>query len=134
MSDTILTEDYCCECDETVHQVFSEKDFFAHKVGRIRCPNCGHAILPCNECEDHDACGNCPWKKAAVYDAMSDEAYIRHLRTDDPELYKMFKSGDMGDHFMGIIEKVERELKNEEKRVRKNTKKKRKPTDAMLCA
>lgn len=104
---SVLLEEYCGECDETVHQVFTEKAFSAHKVGRIRCPNCGHAILPCNECEDHDACGDCPWKRAEIDKPMSDEAYIRFIRTEDPELYEMFKNGDNGDYYKVIIEKIE---------------------------
>ena len=109
---SILLEEYCDECDETVHQVFTEKAFLAHKVGRIRCPNCGHVILPCNECGDHDACGDCcPWRHAEIDKPMSDEAYIHYLRDFHPTVYEMFSSGECGDHYKGIIEKIEGESK-----------------------
>ena len=76
----ILTENFCPECDEVVHQVFDREDFYRHEVGALYCPKCGHLILPCNECDDHSNCMDCPWSKCAERStAMSDEAYMRYL-------------------------------------------------------
>lgn len=111
----ILTENYCDECNEVVHAVFDERDFYAHKIGTIRCPACGHIIMPCNECEDHDACGDCPWSRlheSKASAAMSDEAYIHYLHDCEPKFYKMFRDGEMGDHYAKIIEKIEKEAGN----------------------
>lgn len=104
----ILTENYCDECDEVLNQVFDKKAFFAGKVGALICPKCGHVMMPCNECEDHDACGDCPWAKADKCVAMSDEAYIRYIRAYEPKTYKMLKSGDNGDYYAKIIAKIEK--------------------------
>ena len=104
---SVLLEEYCNECDEVLHQAFSTKAFYNCKVGRLRCPKCGAVMVPCNECEDHDACNNCPWKDAEICDAMSDEAYIHYLRDIHPTVYEMFRSGKCGDYYRGIIEKIE---------------------------
>lgn len=103
----ILTEDYCDECDEVLNQVFDERQFFSYKVGALICPKCGHVTMPCNECEDHDACGDCPWRKAKATKAMSDEAYMRYLKAHEPKIYKIFKDGENGDYYAEIIKKIE---------------------------
>lgn len=103
----ILTENYCDECDEVLHQVFGRRAFFAHQVGALICPTCGHVTMPCNECEDHDACDNCPWANAEESNTMSDEAYMRYLKACEPKIYKKFKDGEMGDHYAKVIKKIE---------------------------
>lgn len=103
----IITEDFCDECDEVLHQVFARKAFFAHQVGVVICPKCGHATMPCNECENHDACGNCPWTNAEKPNTMSDEAYMRYLKSHEPKIYKKFKDGENGDYYAEIIKKIE---------------------------
>lgn len=103
----ILTENYCDNCDEVLNQVFSTKAFYAGKVGALICPKCGHVTMPCNECEDHDACGDCPWEKSERCVAMSDESYIRYLRAYEKDSYNMFKSGENGDYYDKIIKKIE---------------------------
>lgn len=120
MNKAILTEDYCTECDEEVHQVFGEKAFLAHQVGRVRCPTCGSIVLPCNECEDNLACDNCPWASASIEKSMSDEAYIRYIRTEEPDLYELFRSGRNGNYYRDIIEKVEKELKEKKAKAEKD--------------
>lgn len=105
--DNILTENYCNECDEVLHQVFDYNDFYAHKVGALICPNCGHVTMPCNECENHNACGHCPWAKAEKSNTMSAEAYMRYLKSYEPRLYKIFKDGENGDYYAEIIKKIE---------------------------
>ena len=66
---TLEMENTCNRCDCTVDTKCDEDAFWLHKVGRIRCPECGAVILPCNECaaetpySERD-CDNCPWKKA----------------------------------------------------------------------
>jgi hypothetical protein len=57
----MMTENYCTECDEVVHQVFDDEAFYNHTVGTITCPKCGSIVMPCNECDDHSKCGECPW-------------------------------------------------------------------------
>ena len=103
----VLTENYCDECDEMLHQVFFLKAFRDHKVGAVICPKCGHVTMPCNECEDHGDCGNCPWGVSEASAAMSDEAYMRFQKSHEPKIYKKFKDGEMGDHFAKVIKKIE---------------------------
>lgn len=107
MNRHILTENYCDECDEVLNQVFDYKAFRSHKVGALICPKCGHVTMPCNECEDHDGCGDCPWAKSERTVAMSDESYMRYLRAYEPEIYREIKSGDNGDYYAEIIKKIE---------------------------
>ena len=104
----ILTENFCDECDEVLNQVFDEKAFYAGKVGALICPKCGHVTMPCNECEAHDACGDCPWAKSDRCVAMSDESYMRYLRAYEPATYKLFKSGENGHYYDKIIAKIEK--------------------------
>lgn len=103
----ILIENYCDECDEVLHQVFDEGQFLSHKVGALICPNCGHVTMPCNECENHADCGNCPWANAEKSNTMSDEAYMRYLKSHEPKIYKKFKDGENGDYYAEIIKKIE---------------------------
>lgn len=105
--DSILTENYCNDCDEVLNQVFDIDAFYEHKVGALICPKCGCVNMPCNECEDHDDCGNCPWANADRCVAMSDESYMRYLRAYEPETYKLFKSGEDGHYYDKIIKKIE---------------------------
>ena len=106
----ILTENFCPECDEVVHQVFNAEDFFNHKVGLMICPKCGATIQPCNECETHDACGDCPWMKNIMEKSkvMSDESYMRYLKAHEPKIYEMFKSGENGNYYDKVIAKIEK--------------------------
>lgn len=110
----MVTENYCDQCDNVLHAVFDEKEFYAHNVGRIACPECGTIAVPCNECEDykHKSCDNdCPWKKAKITTAMSDEEYIRWIRKNQSKVYEVFRSGKNGDHYLPIIRKIEAEDK-----------------------
>jgi hypothetical protein len=104
----MLLENYCDECDEVVHAVFNDDDFINHRIGTIRCPVCGSTILPCNECENHDMCSECPWDNVPPEDAMSDEAYMRYIRAYEPWLYEKFVNGEMGNHYDDIIKKIEK--------------------------
>lgn len=103
----MLTENFCDECDEVLHQVFAKGQFFSHKVGALICPKCGHVTMPCNECEDHDACADCPWQNTEAMKAMSDEAYMCYLKANEPKLYRLFKRGDNGDYYGEVIKKIE---------------------------
>ena len=72
-------EEYCDDCDRMVCAVFSREDFDAHKVGRIRCRH-GHVVMPCQECEDHDQCHDCPWKDAEIVDE-EDRSHLKGKKT-----------------------------------------------------
>ena len=68
-----MTENFCDTCDAVVNVVFGVEDFWAFKVGRVRCPACGAVLMPCNECfgtdvSDKYGCAKCPWGDAAVSD------------------------------------------------------------------
>lgn len=78
------TENYCGTatggCDNALLAIFDSDEFWAFKVGPVRCPDCGEVNMPCNECfgtsiEDEFGCSNCPWKNARVTDAMTDEEF-----------------------------------------------------------
>ena len=90
-TDYVLTENYCDECDQVVHAVFDRDAFFDHRVGVVSCDQCGHKVMPCNECETRTDCGNCPWRNADAAKPMSDEDYLRFLREHEPECYKAVK-------------------------------------------
>lgn len=63
---TTLLEETCAECDAVVTAFVDGRAFAEHRAGRIRCPECGAAIRPCNGCEEHDRCDECPYAEAAV--------------------------------------------------------------------
>lgn len=113
----ILCENYCDECDEMVHTLVNEKDFYDFKVGRIRCPNCGAIIHPCNECLDENGqhydcginCKDCPWYKAKIVKPLTDEEYMRYLKDNEPKMYETYKNGKQGDYYNEIISKLEYE-------------------------
>ena len=105
---SMMTENYCDECDAVVHAVFDEDDFYNHRVGTVKCPDCGETILPCNECEDHSACSQCPWSGVPATEAMSDEAYVRYERSVNPKVFEMFKNGDMGEVYQKVALEIEK--------------------------
>ena len=106
---TMLTENYCDECYEVVHAVFDMDDFYAHRIGTIRCPNCGHVIMPCNECDDHDGCGDCPWRGVHPEEAMSDEATLRYIRDTTPKMFRYYLDGSMGEAMQKVAKKIQNE-------------------------
>jgi len=70
-------ENTCTKCDCTISTVCNAEDFWAHKVGRVRCPECGAIVMPCNECAaetpiDKRDCDNCPWKRAKILEEKND--------------------------------------------------------------
>lgn len=103
----IITENYCTGCDNIVHQVFNDEDFYNHKVGLIECPECGMLIRPCNECDDNSRCAYCPWNKAKISDAMTEEEHILWYKENDTKIYKMMKNGDLGEGYKELIEELE---------------------------
>lgn len=103
----IMTENYCDDCDDVLHAVFDGFDFFNYKVGRIRC-KCGCIVKPCNECEiDHiRSCANCPYDKAKVVDAMTDEEYAKWEKENEPETFALMLKGELGEHYEKVAKKV----------------------------
>jgi hypothetical protein len=101
----MMTENYCDGCDNVVHQVFNEEDFYNHKVGLIKCPECGTIIKPCNEC-DHNNCVDCPWKSASISEAMSDEEHIHWYKENDKDVYELMKNGDLGLGYKELVEEI----------------------------
>lgn len=96
-------EDYCVVCDATVRAVCDEGAFWAHRTGRIKCPECGADVMPCNECaaetplEDRD-CENCPWRGAEQYAWPVDEDKpAKPDEVDDPRGPDDFIWGDVLD-------------------------------------
>jgi hypothetical protein len=103
----MMSENYCDECDNVVHQVFNDEDFYNHKVGLIECPECGHIISPCNECDNNDNCEECPWRKAKISDAMTEEEHIRWYKENNTNVYNMMKSGELGYGYKELVEEIE---------------------------
>ena len=62
----MLLEESCAECDAVVTALVDKQAFVEHKAGRVRCPECGAAIRPCNGCDEHDKCDECPYAEAAI--------------------------------------------------------------------
>lgn len=115
----MITENFCDDCDDCVHAVFDAKKFYDFKVGRIRC-HCGCVIKPCNECLDeygnHYNCTECPWEKAKIVDAMTDEEYVRWTKENEPSIYALMTTGEMGDLFKKIA--LDMEMKGHEKTIK----------------
>lgn len=116
----MITENFCDDCDDCVHAVFDAKKFYDFKVGRIRC-HCGCVIKPCNECIDengnHYNCTECPWEKAKIVDAMTDEEYVRWTKENEPSIYALMTTGEMGNLFKKIA--LDMEMKGHEKTIKK---------------
>ena len=104
----MMTENYCEGCDFVVHQVFNEDEFYDHKVGAIKCPECGTVIMPCNECDvEHQDCENCPWKNSMVSDDMDDEEYLEWYKKNNPEVFKMMLDGELGEEYQEIAKSLQ---------------------------
>ena len=106
----MMTENYCDDCDDVLNAVFDEKEFWSHKVGLVKCM-CGCIVKPCNECDNHYNCSHCPWEKAKVTKAMTDLAYMKWLKKNEPDTYEIFRSGQNGDYYNKVIEKIEKGAK-----------------------
>ena len=103
-----MTENYCDGCDFVVHQVFNKDDFCEHKVGAVKCPECGTVIMPCNECdEESQDCDNCPWKNSVVSDDMSDKEYVEWYKKILPEIFKMMADGELGEGYQEIAKSLQ---------------------------
>ena len=63
---TMLLDEFCANCDAYVTAFVDKQAFADHKTGRIRCPECDAAIRPCNTCEEHDKCSECPYAEADI--------------------------------------------------------------------
>ena len=63
---TMLLEEWCGGCGAVVTALVDEQGFRRHETGNIRCPECGAAIRPCDGCEEHDRCDECPYAGAEV--------------------------------------------------------------------
>lgn len=104
----MLTENHCDGCDEYLHAVVDTEDFFAYKVGRIRC-SCGYISMPCNECPlDHiKDCPTCPYKDAEIVNAMSAQEYVSWLKKHENETYQLMLKGEMGETYQKIAKETE---------------------------
>lgn len=91
----IMTENYCDECDDVLHAVFDIDDFESHRLGSIMC-KCGTVVMPCNECEDHGMCGDCPWKDSIPTPAMSDVEYVKWIKETAPASWEILKDAFNG--------------------------------------
>jgi hypothetical protein len=100
----MMTENYCDECDEVVHQVFDDEAFYNHTVGTIICPKCGSIVMPCNECDDHGKCGECPWNGVNGTVGMDDCEVILWYKEHETHTYDMMKNGELGIGYKEIIE------------------------------
>lgn len=109
MTNKMITENYCNDCNNVVHAVFNFKDFYDFKFGRIRC-KCGCVIVPCNECIDkngqHYNCSKCPWKNAEIKDEMTDDEYFKWVKENEPNLFEMFLNGNFGEESKQLAEKI----------------------------
>lgn len=64
-------ENTCTQCDTVIESECDDEEFFAHKVGRIICPECGTINFPCNECMEHWECWHCPYANAKIINERS---------------------------------------------------------------
>lgn len=77
MNEELYMEDIevCGECGARVRfDVPDNDDFRNGKIGRCKCPECGHIQVPCDICEgcnigDEVSCTSCPWKNAEFVEA-----------------------------------------------------------------
>lgn len=97
----IMTENYCGECDEVVHAAFDLEQLRVAYRGSVRCPNCGHVIPPCNECDfDHvNQCRDCPYLKMPHSEAITDEEFVDWHRRNEPDVFEAMLAGDMGEDY-----------------------------------
>lgn len=102
-----MLEEYCNECDEVVHQIVEEKDFFDGKIGGIRCPKCGEIVMPCNACYDEKKnCDLCPFKSATPIEAMTDEEYVGYYKETKSDVFELMKNGELGDYFKELANRI----------------------------
>ena len=102
----IMTENYCDECDDVLHAVFDIDDFESHHRGSIMC-KCGTVVMPCNECEDHGMCGDCPWKDSIPTPAMSDVEYLKWMKENEPASWEILKDAYNGGKYAELIRELE---------------------------
>lgn len=102
----IMTENYCDECDDVLHAVFDIDDFESHRLGSIMC-KCGTVVMPCNECEDHGMCGDCPWKDSIPTPAMSDVEYVKWIKENEPSSWEVLKDALNGGKYAEVIRELE---------------------------
>lgn len=102
----IMTENYCDECDDVLHAVFDIDDFESHHRGSIMC-KCGTVVMPCNECDDHGMCGDCPWKDSIATPAMSDVEYVKWIKENEPATWEILKDSYNGGVYAEVIRKLE---------------------------
>lgn len=67
-----VMENYCDQCGGVIESECEYAEFIRHRVGRVVCPSCGAVNLPCNECEEHWACDECPYEKAEIIKAKGE--------------------------------------------------------------
>lgn len=121
----IMLENYCDECGNEVHTILDKDDFWNHKIGLIRCNECGHIIKPCNECsgeKDFSVCANCPWTNAKIVDCPTDEEYLAWVKKNAPSIYEAYKKEENGfDYYRMLIIKME--MKEDMERAKKELEK-----------
>lgn len=102
----IMTENYCDECDEVLHAVFDIDDFESHHRGSIMC-KCGTVVMPCNECDDHGMCGDCPWKDSIATPAMSGVEYLKWMKENKPASWEILKEAYNDSMYAKAIRELE---------------------------
>lgn len=100
--DFFVNEETCPECDETFVVRFKTEDFDNHETGRIVCPKCGRFVMPCNACNIHSDCANCPWKNANAVSPMTDRGYVLWCLRHSPQSFEMMLEGKLG----SVYEKI----------------------------
>lgn len=101
-----MTENYCDECDDVLHAVFDIDDFESHHRGSIMC-KCGTVVMPCNECDDHGMCGDCPWRDSIPTPAMSDVEYMKWMKENEPASWEILKDSYNGGKYAELIRELE---------------------------